>query len=224
MQELVTIVNNELFTDTLAIAHGVNRPHHGVIQLARQYQVDLEEFGRVAFKMRPFETAGGQQERAIAMLNERQATLLLSYMRNTDIIRKFKITLVKAFFAMAEELEAARSDNPVGVAWKIYQEMSQEEKQTVQLPEEYMPLVQRSLRKAQKDGATAMAGLMLSLKRAGLPDDFLEKLITFRCQGLSQRNTAKLLDVSSSAIQRWEKKAWKSGLIEKSRNGKEVWQ
>ncbi|MFO7753182.1 MAG: Rha family transcriptional regulator, partial [Desulfobacteraceae bacterium] len=61
--------------------------HHAVIQLVRNYKEDLEDFGRVAFEMRPFHTEGGIQKREVALLNEHQATLLLTYMKNTESIR-----------------------------------------------------------------------------------------------------------------------------------------
>ncbi len=104
MSNLVQIINNEAVTDTLGIAEGVGNQHKNIISMVRQYLADLEEFGRVAFETRPFETLGGSQKREVALLNERQATLLLSYMRNTDIIRDFKKRLVKTFYQMAQAL------------------------------------------------------------------------------------------------------------------------
>jgi phage regulator Rha-like protein len=109
-RHLVAVIDGQPVTTTTAIAEGVGRPHHGVIQLARQYQNDLERFGGVAFETRPFMTPGGQQKQEVAILNERQATLLLSYMRNTNVIRAFKIALVESFFAMAEELRSQKKD------------------------------------------------------------------------------------------------------------------
>jgi phage antirepressor YoqD-like protein len=86
-----------------------------IIQLVRIYVADLEEFGRVAFEMRPFATAGGRQTREIALLNEQQATLLLTYMRNSDIVRFFKKRLVRAFFDIAQRLAARTSTDPMTV-------------------------------------------------------------------------------------------------------------
>lgn len=98
MSNLVSIVNGEPLTTSIAISIGSRNEHKAVIQLVRQYRGDLEEFGRVAFEMSPFETAGGVQKREVALLNEQQATLLLTYMKNTAIIRAFKKRLVKEFF------------------------------------------------------------------------------------------------------------------------------
>ena len=40
----------------------------------------------------------------IYRLNEQQATLLITYLKNTEPVRQFKMNLVKAFFEMRDEL------------------------------------------------------------------------------------------------------------------------
>ena len=110
MSDLIILDNGTPLTTTLAIASGIESTHEAVIKLARKYLADLKEFGRVGFEIRPFETAGGKQEREIALLNEHQATLLLTYMRNTKIVRQFKMKLVKAFFDLKGE---ARNVQPL---------------------------------------------------------------------------------------------------------------
>jgi hypothetical protein len=42
----------------------------------------------------------------VALLNEPQATFLLTLMRNSEIVVKFKLALVKAFFALRAEVES----------------------------------------------------------------------------------------------------------------------
>lgn len=105
MNDLVTLHNGQLVTTTLAIAEGTENEHASVIALARKYQKDLEEFGPCRFEIdvvkRP---QGGGSEREIAILNEQQSTLLLTYMRNSDIVRAFKKRLVRRFYEMAQEL------------------------------------------------------------------------------------------------------------------------
>ena len=103
MNNLIVIQNNTILTSSEIIAEGVGNQHKNVIELVRKYQSDLEEFGGVAFETRPFETNGGVQEREIALLNEQQATLLLTYMQNTAIVREFKKALVKAFYNLVED-------------------------------------------------------------------------------------------------------------------------
>lgn len=105
MTEIITLsVTGSPVTTSLAIAEGVGNPHASVIKLIRQNSSDLEEFGGVGFEIQPFETAGGTQNREVAILNEQQATLLLTCMRNNDVVRVFKKRLVKAFFEMRDEL------------------------------------------------------------------------------------------------------------------------
>lgn len=106
MSSIVSIIDGQSVTTSLAIAEGVGNPHKSVIQLVRDYLDDLEEFGGVAFENAPFETSGGAQTRRIALLNEQQATLLMTYMRNNDVVRAFKKTLVKAFFELAKSSRA----------------------------------------------------------------------------------------------------------------------
>jgi len=102
MSDLVLLHHNEPMTTSLAIAEGVQMEHKSVIQLVRKYVEDLNEFGGVAFEMRPFETNGGNQYREFAFLNEQQATFLLTLMRNSEIVVAFKKALVKAFFALRD--------------------------------------------------------------------------------------------------------------------------
>jgi phage regulator Rha-like protein len=102
MTSNVIFRNGEAVTTTINIATGTENDHASVIKLVRTYQADLEEFGRVGFEIQPFDTAGGTQQREIAILNEPQATLLLTYMRNTDIVRQFKKALVRDFYEMKQ--------------------------------------------------------------------------------------------------------------------------
>jgi phage regulator Rha-like protein len=98
MDELVTIKNNVPVTTTLIIAEESGAAHNSVIKLVRAYKADLEEFGLVRFEVR-LNTRGSPTEYAI--VNERQATLLLSLMGNNDIVIAFKRQLVRAFFELA---------------------------------------------------------------------------------------------------------------------------
>jgi phage antirepressor YoqD-like protein len=99
--EIVSIVDGDAVTSTTTIASETANEHASVLALVRKYQGDFEDFGRVRFEIEPFDTAGGLQSREIALLDEQQATLLLTYMRNTAIVRDFKKRLVKEFWRMA---------------------------------------------------------------------------------------------------------------------------
>lgn len=91
----------DIFTTSEAIASGAGVQHKNTLELIDRHHADLSEFGGVAFETRPFDTPGGTQSRRIARLNEQQATLILTYLRNTEQVRTFKKALVKAFYEMA---------------------------------------------------------------------------------------------------------------------------
>lgn len=87
-------------TTSMRIANGTRNEHASVLRLVRDNLADFEEFGRVGFEIAPFETAGGMQRREVAVLNEEHATLLLTYMRNNEVVKDFKKRLVHAFSAL----------------------------------------------------------------------------------------------------------------------------
>lgn len=104
MSELVLLHHNEAMTTSLAIAEGTENTHESVIKLVRKYVEDLQNFGRVGFEIEPFATNGGVQSREVAFLNEPQATLLITFLRNSEIVVRFKVALVKAFYEMRDRL------------------------------------------------------------------------------------------------------------------------
>ncbi|MCU1073275.1 phage regulatory protein/antirepressor Ant [Stenotrophomonas maltophilia] len=110
MTSLVTLSGGTAVTSTLTIADNTDNDHASVIKLVRTYIADLQEFGGVGFEIQTFATGGGNQQREFAELNEQQATLLLTYMRNSPIVRSFKKSLVRAFFDMAQKVKMQSSD------------------------------------------------------------------------------------------------------------------
>ncbi|ELQ6021949.1 Rha family transcriptional regulator [Cronobacter turicensis] len=108
--QLVEIKKIDLVTNTDAIAKGVGRDHDTIIKLVDRNKSDIEEFGRVGFEIRTLETNGGKQKQRVALLNEQQTTLLITYMRNNEVVRAFKKRLVSEFFAMRGELAKKKMD------------------------------------------------------------------------------------------------------------------
>jgi len=99
MNDLVFLEPNRLgsvpFTTSEVIAESAEVQHHTITRLIQQYQEDLECFGRVRFKIEPLQTRGGVQDHKVYQLNEEQATLLMTYLKNTSVVRGFKKELVK---------------------------------------------------------------------------------------------------------------------------------
>lgn len=110
MNELIKIhTDGQAVTDSLTIATGAQVEHAAVMKLIRKYPSDFEAFGRVGFEIQPFETAGGTQKREVALLNEDQTTLLFTFLKNTEIARKFKVRLVKAFRSVRDALAKSQT-------------------------------------------------------------------------------------------------------------------
>lgn len=111
---IVSLTDGVPTTTTLVIAEGAKAQHKNVLALVRTYLADLEEFGLVAFETRPREAGqhgGGDTEYAI--LNERQTTLLFTYMKNTPIVRDFKKRLVREFYTLARPQAVPSPPAPV---------------------------------------------------------------------------------------------------------------
>ena len=97
MYELVEMKDNDIFTTSKIIADGTNNKHHSMTAIIQKYESDFAEFGKVRFEMEPLES--GQKEK-VYLLNEEQATLLMTYLRNNEVVRKFKMNLVQQFYKM----------------------------------------------------------------------------------------------------------------------------
>ena len=96
--------NGELTVSSLTVAEGSGVEHRAVLQLIMKRTLELEQFGQVAFEMR----AGYNNAQVrVALLNEPQATLLMSFQKNTAEVIAFKVALVKGFFEMAEQIKNA---------------------------------------------------------------------------------------------------------------------
>lgn len=105
MSSSIAFLQNGLpVTTSVIISNGIQLSHEPVIKLIRKYLDDLKTFGNVLFETESFKTAGGTQKREIAILNEPQTTLLLTFFKNTEIVRKFKVALVQKFYELREQL------------------------------------------------------------------------------------------------------------------------
>jgi len=101
MTNIVSIENGSAVTTSMAIADGVGYEHATVIRLVRDNISDFQEFGPLGFEIHVVNRPqGGGTKKEYALLNEQQATLLMTYMRNNDIVRGFKKRLVSAFYEM----------------------------------------------------------------------------------------------------------------------------
>ncbi|APM39393.1 Rha family transcriptional regulator [Clostridium kluyveri] len=112
MDKLVIIkrVNGieDLYVESKLIAIKTKNNHKSILDMIYRYMNLIKEFGKVAFQMRPLES--GQKEK-IAYLNEQQTTFLMTLLKNSPEVVKFKFDLVKEFFRMRELLREKLSSD-----------------------------------------------------------------------------------------------------------------
>lgn len=107
MQNLVFIEPNkttaEPFTTSDIIAESAKVKRTSVDRLIREHENTLKQFGIVGFEIRKLSGAGRPE--TVYRLNEEQATLLITFLKNTEPVVKFKTALVHEFYSMRRELQ-----------------------------------------------------------------------------------------------------------------------
>ena len=122
MNHLVFLTPNtqEPFTTSDVIAAFAGIQHHTVTRLIQQHEADFKEFGSLRFEIEVRKRKVGATTAKHYQLNEEQATLLMTYLKNTAQVRAFKKELVRQFYAMRTELYkvqmAKASRRPVRVS------------------------------------------------------------------------------------------------------------
>lgn len=101
MNQLVKIVKDNIFTDSLVIAQGTGNQHKNVKELIQKYQKDIRDFGTLS--VLNGESTGGRLSK-VFQLNEEQATFVITLLRNSKQVVAFKKELVRQFYIMRQLL------------------------------------------------------------------------------------------------------------------------
>jgi phage regulator Rha-like protein len=103
--QLLEIIDDEPRISHVIIAEYTNNNPISVRKLIDKYHSKMELFGKVSFQMTPIKNSKNRvNEEKTYFLNEPQATLLLTFLRNNEIVVKFKVDLVKVFYEMRMKL------------------------------------------------------------------------------------------------------------------------
>lgn len=100
---IVEDAEGELRVSSLIIAGRTDNQHASVLRIVRDNQADFESFGHLGFEIQDRPGVPGPAL-TVAHLNEPQATLLMTYMRNSEVVKNFKIALVAEFYRMRQAL------------------------------------------------------------------------------------------------------------------------
>ena len=110
MNNLVFFENNQALTTSLIVAEGTENEHRSIIRLIQNYEKQFKRWGKIRFMDLKSTNSDGGRPMKVALLNEPQATFLISLLRNNEIVVAFKSELVAQFFAMRETLEKLGAD------------------------------------------------------------------------------------------------------------------
>lgn len=97
MYELVEVRKDDVFTNSKVIAEGTQNQHHAVREIIKKYKTDIEDFGTLSILN---EESTGGRPMEVFLLNEEQATFVITLLRNSKVVVKFKKELVRQFYAM----------------------------------------------------------------------------------------------------------------------------
>lgn len=104
MKNLIEMFGEKPTISHRVVAENTANDEISIKKLIIKYKKDFQVFGVMAFQMtKPQNKVGGRPSKTY-YLNEQQAYLLLTYLANTEIVRNFKVALVKAFFEMRSKL------------------------------------------------------------------------------------------------------------------------
>jgi phage regulator Rha-like protein len=108
-----------MFENEPRISHRIIAEHtanqqKNVVELITKYSEKMELFGKLPFKTEAIKNSKNKiNEQKTFYLNEQQATLLLTFMRNNEIVINFKVKLVKEFFEMRQLLLNPEASQPI---------------------------------------------------------------------------------------------------------------
>jgi phage regulator Rha-like protein len=218
-------IDNELVVSHRVIAEQTKNKVLSVQKLITENISELEEFGRLRFEIKSEKILKEKQKKnpnyrpeKTYFLNEQQTTLILTFMRNNEITKKFKIRLVKEFYKMRELLQ---NQNFSG---NSQNEILQIEKEMIGL-KTAIEILRPS--EASKIGMTKTLFGKIGLETLYLPE-YSDEEHTFSAKALLEKFEIKI------SVQQFNKKMISAGFLEtKSRksskyrtekdvNGKEV--
>lgn len=96
MNDLVKIIKSIPVVSTLDMWKDLGVEHKALMDLLRKYESEFQEFRLFTFEKSEITGRGRPSE--FSYLDEQQSAYLISLMKNSDIVRKFKRRLVSEFF------------------------------------------------------------------------------------------------------------------------------
>ncbi|OHE14119.1 Rha family transcriptional regulator [Sulfurimonas sp. RIFOXYD2_FULL_34_21] len=144
--ELIQIRNEVAVVSHRVIAERTEIQEKSVSRIVRNHIADFEEFGGVGFEIHTLQTNGGAQEAKTYYLNEQQATLLMTFLQNSPVVKNFKKALVKAFYQLKAKNAMMSESQPLWLISKALETMMSQQTTILALLEQKLrdePVVNR---------------------------------------------------------------------------------
>jgi phage regulator Rha-like protein len=107
--EILKIIDSEPRISHRLIAEHTNNQQKNIVELINKYTDKFELFGAIPFETEVLKAGRGTTKSRTYFLNESQATLLMTFLRNNEIVVNFKVALVQAFYEMRKQLQVKTS-------------------------------------------------------------------------------------------------------------------
>lgn len=135
--DLVKIENNQVVTTSLIIANGVGVEHESAIRLIDKYSDKFNSWGQIEFSVFKSGNPEGGRPIKVAILNEQQATFLVTLFRNNVRVVAFKTRLVDQFYKMRDKLRYG-SDKVPQTFLEALELAVEKEKQRLAFEQQYL--------------------------------------------------------------------------------------
>jgi len=190
MNDLVITHNGQPAVSQHTLAQNANTEEKSIQQLIRSHKTELEKFGKVKFDEIVVKAGNGSTKRKLYYLNEQQSYLFITFLKNTKVVKEFKIQLIKEFFKMKEALDQISQTDEINELKKIIMAQNKlianqpqvllEDKGTINIFNEEMQRMREELEKHKE--LTSHYGQMagLQIKRITIYRDTEEMLTILR--------------------------------------------
>lgn len=135
MTNLVTLLDNEPRVSHNVIAEHTSNKSKSIQDLIIKNLSDFEEFGTIEVEIVHVKNSvGASNQQKTYYLNEYQTTLLMTYLRNSEIVKQFKMSLVKEFYRLKEEFIKQLQLNSSDQVAKLQETILEQNKLIAQMP------------------------------------------------------------------------------------------
>ncbi|WP_086255226.1 Rha family transcriptional regulator [Campylobacter vicugnae] len=193
MSKFIVEYNGTPSVSHTTIAQNTDNEVSSVKRLIDNHFSDFKEFGVLGFEIvKPLNTELGGRPSKIYYLNEPQATLLLTYLQNTPIVREFKKALIKEFYQIKKHFAIGKEQFN-----QLLNELSQKSNEADEYKAKYYESLERENSLLRDRLRFKSENLQKSTR---LSESEKENIINLYKSGLSQAEICRKTSRSDTAV------------------------